>query len=83
MITEMQKVRRTVTIDAELDRQLRELTTESLSSFVNRAIEDEIRDIRIQAMLDDINRERRPDEPPPSEEQIKAVRREIAALWLA
>lgn len=82
MITEMQKVRRTVTIDAELDRQLRELTTESLSSFVNRAIEDEIRGIKLQAELNEIHRERFPGEPPPSEEQIKAVEREIAALWL-
>lgn len=83
MITEMQKVRRTVTIDAELDRQLRELTTESLSSLVNRAIEAQIRNIRIQELLDDLSRERGPGEPPPSEEQVRAFRHEMAELWLS
>ncbi|HWT95723.1 MAG TPA: hypothetical protein VN238_22175 [Solirubrobacteraceae bacterium] len=73
----MEKVRRTVTIDAELDRKLRELSDEPLSTIVDRALRKELKYVRYDWM----RRNPLPEPGPSTQEQIDAVLREIDALW--
>jgi hypothetical protein len=73
----MEKVRRTVTIDAELDRQLRELSDEPLSTIVNRALRAELRHVRREWM----RRNPLPDPGPFRQEEMDEIDRQIAALW--
>ena len=72
----MTKVKKAVTIDAEVAREARELSDGNLSAMVERALRREIQHVKLGKFLDDYEREFGPFDP----DVLAQVDRELDAL---